>query len=128
MRLLVVVAVVAAAIGLATSAQADPDPDADFLGALNRAGITYQSGADTIAIGRRACQLMDQGDPEADVVKSTTQQNAGFSTDGATQFTKIAEGTYCPQYLGGGPSPAPPSSSAPWVPPFDPLPPLPPGM
>lgn len=128
MRLLVVVTVLAAAIGLATPAKADPDPDADFLAALNKAGITYQSGPDAIAIGRRACQLMDQGHPEADVVKSMTQQNSGFTTDGATQFTKIAEGAYCSQYLGGGPSPTPPSSSAPWVPPFDPLPPLPPAM
>jgi hypothetical protein len=46
------------AIGLATTVQADPDPDVGFLAALNNAGITYQNGADAIAIGRRACQLM----------------------------------------------------------------------
>lgn len=58
MRLPVVLAGLAMAIGPATSADADPDPDAGFLIALNNAGITYQNGADAIAIGRRACQLM----------------------------------------------------------------------
>jgi Protein of unknown function (DUF732) len=126
MRLLVVLAGVAAAIGLAMPAQADPSgndpgPDANFISELNNAGITYQNGPDAIAIGRRACQLMDQGNAEADVIKSMTQQNAGFSIDDATKFTKIAEGAYCPQYLPGGPSPAP-SPAQPAVPPFFPLP------
>jgi hypothetical protein len=121
-RLLVGLAGLAAAIGLAAPAHADPD--ADFLAALNNARITYQNGPDAIAIGKRACQLMDQGHPEADVIKGMTQQNAGFSTDGASQFTRIAEGAYCPQYLGGGPTPAPPPSE-PAVPPFAELPPLP---
>ena len=63
MRLLVVLAGLAAVMGLATPAQADAgNPDADFLAALNNAGITYKSGPDAIAIGRRACELMDQGD------------------------------------------------------------------
>jgi len=125
MRLLVVFAGLAAGIGLATPSQADPDPDAASLAALTNAGITYQSGPNAIAIGRRACQLMDQGHPEADVVKSMTQQNAGFTTDGATQFTKIAEGAYCPQYLAGGP-PAPPQEPA--VPPLFPWPAPPPAL
>jgi Protein of unknown function (DUF732) len=122
MRLLVVPAVLAAAIWLAIPAQGDAD--GDFLAALNNARITYQSGPDAIAIGKKACQLMDQGHPEADVITSMTQQNAGFTTGGASQFTKIAEGVYCPQYLGGGPAPAPPPSE-PVVPPFAELPPLP---
>jgi Protein of unknown function (DUF732) len=130
MRLLVVLAGFAAAIGLAMPAQADPSgndpgPDANFLSELNNAGITYQNGPDAIAIGRRACQLMDQGHTEADVIKSMTEQNAGFTIGGATKFTKIAESAYCPQYLTGGPSPAPPPPSEPAVPPFFPLPGLP---
>lgn len=116
MRLVVMLAALAVAIGRAASAQADPDPDAGFLTALNNAGITYHNGADAIAIGRRACQLMDQGHSEADVIKSMTEQNSGFTTDGATQFTKIAEGAYCPQYPGAGPPAPPPSQPA--VPPF----------
>jgi hypothetical protein len=48
MRLPIVLASFAAVIGLAAPAQADPD--ADFLAALNNAGITYQSGPDAIGI------------------------------------------------------------------------------
>jgi hypothetical protein len=105
MRLHVVLASFAAVIGLAAPAQADPDPDASFLAALNNAGITYQSGPDATAIGRRACQLMGQGHTEPDVIKSMTEQNAGFTTDAATKFTQIAESIYCPQHIGGALSP-----------------------
>jgi len=118
MRLLVVLGGLAAVIGLAAPAQADPD--GDFLAALNGAGITYQSGPDAIGIGQRACQLMDQGHSEADVIKSMTEQNPGFTNDAATQFTKIAENVYCPQHIGG--AVAPPPTSEPAVPPFFPWP------
>lgn len=115
-------------LGLATPAQADPgDPNADFLAALNNAGITYQSGPDAVGIGRRACELMDQGHSQADVTKAMTDQNPGFTTDGATRFVQIAENTLCPQHIGGAVSPPPPlpPPSAPDVPFFPPLPPLP---
>ena len=125
MRLQVVLAGLAAVIGLATPAQADPDPDASFLGALNNAGLTYHSGPDAIAIGRRACQLMDQGHSAPDVIKSMTEQNAGFTTDDATKFTQIAESIYCPQHIGGAVAP----TSAPYVPPpYFPLPAPPPAF
>jgi hypothetical protein len=39
----------------------------------------------------KRCQLMGQGHSEADVIKSMTEQNAGFTTDGATKFTKRRE-------------------------------------
>jgi hypothetical protein len=100
MRLHVVLASFAAGIGLATPAQADPDPDASFLAALSDAGITYQCGPDAVGIGRRACQLMDQGHSEPDVIKGMTEQNAGFTTDAATKFTQIAESIYCPSTSG----------------------------
>ncbi|MGO9032396.1 DUF732 domain-containing protein [Mycobacterium sp.] len=61
MRLPIVLASFAAVIGQAAPAQADVD--GDFLAGLNNAGITYQSGPDAIGIGRRACDLMDQGHP-----------------------------------------------------------------
>jgi hypothetical protein len=123
MRLLGVLAVPAAAIGLAASAQAGPDPDGEFLAALNNAGITYQNGPDAIGIGRRACQLMDQGHSQADVIKAVTDQNPGFTNDGATTFVVSAENTLCPQHAGGAVSPPPPPQQ-PAVPPFFPLPPL----
>jgi hypothetical protein len=57
-----------------------------------------------------------------------TQQNAGFTTDGATQFTKIAQGAYCPQYLAGGPPAPPPPPQEPAVPPLFPWPAPPPAL
>jgi Protein of unknown function (DUF732) len=121
MRLLVALASFAAVIGLAAPVQADPD--GDFLAALNTAGITYQNGADAIGIGRRACELMDQGHSQADVIKAMTDQNPGFTTEGATQFVVLAENTLCPQHIGGAVSPPPPPQpSQPEVPPFFPWP------
>jgi hypothetical protein len=82
MRPRVVLASLAALIGLAAPAHADPDPGASFLNTLNNAGITYHNGPEAINIGRRVCQLMDQGHPQPDVIKSMTQQNSGFTDDG----------------------------------------------
>jgi hypothetical protein len=110
MRLLAVLAGVGAAIGLAAPAQADSN--ADFLAGLNNAGITYQGGSDAIGIGRHACQLMDQGHSEADVIKGVTEQNSGFTTDGATKFVQIAENTFCPQHIGGAAQAPPPPKPA----------------
>jgi hypothetical protein len=106
-RLLLVLAGFAAAIGPAAPAQADTN--GDFLAALNNAGITYHDGPDAIGSGQRACQLMDQGHPESDVIKGMAEQNKGFTNDGATRFVQIAEKVYCPQHLGGvvQPPPAP---------------------
>jgi Protein of unknown function (DUF732) len=118
MRLLVVLAGFGAVIGLAAPAQADPD--GDFLGALNNAGITYKKGPDAIGIGQRACQAMDQGHSEADVIKSMVQQNPGFTNDAATRFVQIAENVYCPQHIGGTVAPPPPSE--PVIPPLFPWP------
>jgi hypothetical protein len=117
MRLPVVLARFAAAIGFAATAQADPSgPDATFIEALNNAGITYQNAPDAIAIGRRACDLMDQGHAEVDVIKSMAQANPGFTDDAATRFTHIAESTYCPQYVNAPPQPQPaPAPTQPWI-------------
>ncbi len=129
MRLLVVLAGFGAVVGLAAPTQADPaggDPSADaaFLAELNRAGISYGNKADAIAVGRRACDLMSQGQQEDAVVSSLASANPGFSTASATQFTTIAASAYCPQLLGNPPppptNPTPPPQS--W---FVDLPPLP---
>jgi hypothetical protein len=113
MRLLLVLAGFCAVIGLAAPAKADPDDD--FLAALQNAGITYKGGADAIGIGHRACQLMDQGNAEADVVKNMAQQNPGFGD--AAQFTRIAENVYCPQHNGGIVWQPLPQGGFPWFPP-----------
>jgi hypothetical protein len=71
-----------------------------------------------------ACQLMDEGHSEPDVIKGMTQQNAGFSNDAATKFTQIAESVFCPQHTGGAVTP--PQPTTPWnPPPFLPWPPIP---
>lgn len=118
MRPFVALAGLVVVIGFAAPARADSD--GDFLAALNNAGITYQSGPDAIGIGHHACKLMDQGHPEADVIKGMTEQNAGFTTGAATKFVQIAENVYCPQHIGGAVAPPPPSEPA--VPPFFPWP------
>lgn len=91
-------------IGLAVPAQADPsstDPglDATFLDSLNKAGMTYRNGPDAVAAGRMACDLMDQGEPEFQVIQRVTALNPGLGLPGATRFTAIASSVYCPQYL-----------------------------
>jgi hypothetical protein len=119
MRFLVMLAGFAAVLGVATPAQADPGnsgPDASFLAALNKAGITYQDPTVAVAVGKKACELMDQGNPEVGVIKSVSSSNPGFTADGAAQFTMIAASAYCPQHMGqpitqAPPTPLPPQQS-----------------
>ena len=114
MRFLVMFAGFAAVFGVATPAQADPGnsgPDASFLATLTKAGITYQDPNVAVAVARKACALMDQGNPQAGVIKSVSSSNPGFTPDGAAQFTMIAASAYCPQHLGQPITQAPPTSS-----------------
>jgi hypothetical protein len=114
MRFLVMLAGFAAVLEVvATPAQADPGdsgPDASFLTALKKAGITFQDPAVAVAVGKKACELMDQGNPQVGVIKSVSSSNPGFTTDGAAQFTMIAAGTYCPQHMGQPVTQAPPTA------------------
>lgn len=105
MRTLVLLAGLAAVIGVAAPAQADPGtvaagPDASFLAALDKAGITYGDGSLAVKVGKRACDLMNEGSPQVDVIKQVSSSNPGFTVDGAAQFTMIAAGVYCPQHMG----------------------------
>ncbi|WP_406816590.1 DUF732 domain-containing protein [Mycobacterium sp. M23085] len=129
MRMLVVLAGGAALIGAAAPAYADPvatsGPDASFIAALNQAGITYRDPAAAVGVGKRACQLMDEGSPQVEVIKSVSSSNPGFTVDGAAQFTMIAASAYCPQHLGQHvtatpPAPAPQSSPVIDLPPLTP--------
>ena len=114
MRIRVALVCSAVSIAVAAPAHADPDPDARFLRGLNNAGITYHNAPDAMSIGRRVCELMDQGAPEADVINAMAQQNSGFSRDDAAKFARVAEAVYCPVHLGGAPTP-----TQPWSPPID---------
>jgi hypothetical protein len=116
MRFLVMLAGFAAVLGVATPALADPGssgPDASFLAALTKAGITYQDPTVAVAVGKEACQLMDQGNPQAVVINSVSSSNPGFNGDGAAQFTMIAASAYCPQHMGQPVTHAPPTQLPP---------------
>jgi hypothetical protein len=106
----------AAVIGMATPAQAEPtsssDSDASFLAALDKAGITYGDGSLAVKVGKRACDLMNEGSPQVDVIKQVSSSNPGFTVDGAAQFTMIAAGVYCPQHMGQSAATHPPASPA----------------
>ena len=104
MRLFVVLAGFAAFMGQVVPAQADPGPsdpgqDASFLSQLSQAGITYGNGPGVIAAARTACNMMDSGQKEIDVIKQVMSLNPGFGLAGSTRFTAIASAVYCPDYL-----------------------------
>jgi hypothetical protein len=107
MRLLLVLASVAAALGLAVPALADPpdppapDPaaDANFIASLKNAGMTFRSGPDAVAAGRLACDMMNSGTSEQDVVTKLSALNPGLNTGGAMKFAALASTAYCPDYL-----------------------------
>jgi hypothetical protein len=97
---------VVAVIAVAAPAQADPDPDANFLAALKKAGITYQTPSIAIGVGKKECSLMDEGESESAVIKDVSESNPAFKGEAATEFTTIAVNAYCPQHAGEAP-PAP---------------------
>ena len=118
MRTLVGLASFAVLIGVATPAHADPTgdqsgPDGSFLASLNQAGVPFSNGQTAISIGRKACELMDQGHPKSQIITSLSADNPGFSPDSATKFATSAVSAYCPQHLGepavAPPTPLPPS-------------------
>jgi hypothetical protein len=107
MRLLLVLASVAAALGLAVPALADPpdppapDPaaDANFIGSLKSAGMTFRNESDAVAAGRLACDMMNSGTSEQDVVTKLSALNPGLNTGGAMKFAALASTAYCPDFL-----------------------------
>jgi hypothetical protein len=104
MRRLLVLLGIAATLGLGAPAHADPnaiDPhlDASFLDALTKAGITVKNGPGAVKAGKSACGMMQQGQPELDVIAHVTRDNPGLDTTRAAQFTAIAASAYCPQFL-----------------------------
>ncbi|SOX52798.1 DUF732 domain-containing protein [Mycobacterium ahvazicum] len=100
MRGVIVFASFAAVIAVAAPAQADPSPDTNFLTELKNAGISYQTPSVAIGVGKSECKLMDEGMPEAEVIKDLEESNPAFKGDSPVQFTTIAVKAYCPQHEG----------------------------
>jgi Protein of unknown function (DUF732) len=95
---------VVAALGMTPPAHADPgnsdqNLDASFLDALTKAGITVLSPSGAVKDGKAACGMMEQGQPELNVIQHVSRQNPGLNTTRAAQFTAIAASAYCPQFL-----------------------------
>ena len=61
--------------------------------------MTYRSGADAVAAGRMACNMMISGRSEKDVVDELSMRNPGLNGGGAMRFAALASSTYCPDYL-----------------------------
>ena len=107
MRLLLVLASMAVVLGLAAPALADPpdpapgDPAADsnFIASLKNAGMTFRKESDAVAAGRLACDMMNSGTSEQDVVTKLSALNPGLNTAGAMKFAALASTAYCPDYL-----------------------------
>ncbi|HXO80731.1 MAG TPA: DUF732 domain-containing protein, partial [Mycobacterium sp.] len=108
MRLLVTLAAGAIAIGVAVPALADPPPDptppdpaadSHFLDSLNKAGMKYSNGSSAIAAGRYACDMMNNGAAETDVVQKLSMLNPGLNSAGAMKFAALASSAYCPDFL-----------------------------
>jgi hypothetical protein len=103
MRLLFALVGIAVAIGLGPQSRADPaEADARFVATLDNVGITYRSVDSVIAVGKKVCELMDDGMSGVDVVNAVIEKNPGFASDRAAKFVTIAASVYCPQHLASG--------------------------
>jgi len=118
MRLLLALASGAITIGVAAPALADPPPpsvpdnpgaDAAFLDSLNKAGMVYNSQSSAIAAGRFACDLMNQGLSQQDLLSKISLLNPGLNSGGAMKFAALASTAYCPDWLNreSGPTKSP---------------------
>ena len=110
MRLPLMLATVAAIVGVAVAvpALADPPPgpvpddpaaDSAFLDSLNKAGMTYNSAPNVITAGRKACDLMNQGLSQGELVNKLSLLNPGLNSGGAMKFAALASSAYCPDFL-----------------------------
>jgi Protein of unknown function (DUF732) len=107
MRLVFALAAAAAILGSAAPALADPPPpppdnpgaDSAFLDSLNKAGMTYNSAPNAITAGRKACDLMNQGLSQGELVNKLSLLNPGLNSGGAMKFAALASSAYCPDFL-----------------------------
>lgn len=85
---------VAAALGLAAPASADT-VDGNFLGALDRAGISYPDAADAVAGAHSVCDYLVAGHNPKQAAKGVKNANPSLTLATANQFVSIARAVYC---------------------------------
>ena len=90
----------------APTAPPDPAADANFIASLNKAGMTFRKESDAVAAGRLACDMMNSGTSEQDVVTKLAALNPGLNTGGAMKFAALASTAYCPDYLSKSSAPS----------------------
>ena len=59
--------------------------------------MTYTNGSSAVAAGRMACDLMNAGTAEQDVVSKLSMLNPGLNSGGAMKFAALASSAYCPR-------------------------------
>ena len=93
-----VLAALAAAglLGLAAPAAAEP-VDTNFLGALDKMGISYPDAAGAVAGGQAVCQYIAEGHSPNQAAKGVKNANPSLTLTKASQFVSIARATYCEQ-------------------------------
>lgn len=99
--------VVATAIAFSASAHAEPDgDDTAFVGALVKAGFTFNSPGQAITSAKTVCRLLGNGESGIEVLKDLKDNNPGMTLDRAAAFTVLAANAYCPEHLTPAPKPA----------------------
>lgn len=86
----------AGALGVAVPAAADPG-DGNFLGALDKMGITYPDAADAVAGGHSVCDYLTSGHSANQAAKAVKNANPSLTLTRAAQFVSIARAAYCEQ-------------------------------
>ena len=61
--------------------------------------MTYSNESRAIAAGKMACDMMNSGTSEKDVVDKLSMLNPGLNSGGAMKFAALASSAYCPDYL-----------------------------
>lgn len=85
---------VAGVLGLAAPAAADPG-DGNFLGALDKMGISYPDAADAVAGGHSVCDYLTTGHSANQAAKAVKNANPSLTLTRASQFVSIAQASYC---------------------------------
>lgn len=87
-------------LGLAAPAAAGPPygpGDGDFLGALDKMGISYPDAADAVAGGHSVCDYIADGHTVNQAAKALKNANPSLTLTRASQFVSISQALYCEQ-------------------------------